>query len=253
METKRVGLIVCEIFFREVAWMAARSEEILDIVFMPKGLHDLGGDKMRVILQEEINKMNQKEYDRILLFYALCNKGTAGLRTTRNPVVIPRGHDCITLFMGSKERYDKFFFENTGTYFHTTGWVERGSGDDQYFDERLGPEKSLQGLIDKYGEENGKYLWEILNPARNYKSIVYINMPYEGLPDLRKQSQQKAKERELDWFEIQGDTGLLERLLKGPYHDEEFLILKPGYETFATHDERILDVKPCCCEVVRTG
>ena len=133
MEKKRAGLIACEIFFREVAYYAARGPQVIDAVFLPKGLHDSGGEKMRETLQAEIDKMQEKDYSRIILGYALCNNGIVGLTGRRLPLVIPKAHDCIAVFMGSRKRYRDYFFANTGTYFHTAGWLERGTPEDRYF------------------------------------------------------------------------------------------------------------------------
>ena len=57
---------------------------------------------------------------------ALCSNGLVGLTARNIPVVVPRAHDCITLFLGSKERYLDYFQSHTGVYFKTSGWIERG-------------------------------------------------------------------------------------------------------------------------------
>jgi len=240
-EPPRVGLIACEIFFREVAYFAARSPEVLDIVFLPKGLHDLGGAKMRERLQVEIDRLNEKDYSKILLAYALCNNGTAGLTTRRTPVVIPRAHDCITLFLGSRQRYGEYFFNHPGTYFHTTGWLERGKGEAQAFGSQPGVESSLEAFIEKYGEENGRYLWKMLDPLKHYHKIAYIHLSLSGLPDLRKQSQAMAQERGWQWEQLEGDSRLLERLICGPQDEEDFLVLHPGATIVPTHNAKVID------------
>jgi hypothetical protein len=81
---------------------------------MGKGLHNLGDIKMRRILQEEIEKVEPDKYEAILLGYGLCNNGTLDLRAAV-PVVIPKAHDCITLLLGSKEKYREYFDQNPGT------------------------------------------------------------------------------------------------------------------------------------------
>ena len=123
--TKRYILIGCEIMFREICLCAAQSNNIIDLVFMPKGLHDVGQKNMSQTLQNELDKIDSKKYDAILLCYGLCNYGVKGLSAAL-PMVIPKAHDCITLFMGSKEKYTEYFKNNPGTFFHTSGWLERG-------------------------------------------------------------------------------------------------------------------------------
>jgi hypothetical protein len=38
--------------------------------------------------------------------YGLCNLALTSLRARAVPVVVPRAHDCITLYLGSRQRYD---------------------------------------------------------------------------------------------------------------------------------------------------
>lgn len=244
MEAKRVGLIACEIFFREAAYYAAVGPQVIDAVFLPKGLHDLGGEKMRETLQAEIDKMQEKDYSRIILGYALCNNGVVGLTGKRFPLVIPRAHDCISLFMGSRKRYQDYFFANSGTYFHTAGWLERGMPGDQYFDSQSGPRQTLEDFIAKYGEDNGRYLYQALDPEKNYHKILYITLPLPGLPDYREFSREMAKEKGWEWEEMAGDCGLLKKLIEGPYSEEDFLIVEPGRKSIATNDDKIIGTAP---------
>lgn len=244
MEKKRIGLIACEIFFREIAYYAARGPQVIDAVFLPKGLHDLGGDKMRETIQAEIDKMQEKDYSRIILGYALCNNGIAGLTGRRFSLIAPKAHDCIAVFMGSRKRYQDYFFANTGTYFHTPGWLERGTPEGKYFDSQLGPRQSLDDFIVKYGEENGRYLHQILDPEKNYHKILYITLPLSGLPDYRDLSRETAKEKGWEWEEMVGDGSLLKQLVEGPYPKEDFLRVEPGWKIVATNDEKIIGSVP---------
>ena len=65
-------------------------------------------------------------HDAVALAYGLCNNGLAGLEARRVPLVLLRAHDCITAFLGSRDRYARYFEDRPGTYFETTGWLERG-------------------------------------------------------------------------------------------------------------------------------
>lgn len=251
MEKKRIGLIVCEIFFREICHYAAGGPQVIDAVFLPKGLHDLGGAKMRETIQAEIDKMQEKDYSRVILGYALCNNGIVGLTGRRFSLVAPKAHDCITMFMGSRKRYQDYFFANTGTYFHTTGWLERGTPEGQYsaatpkhFDSQLGLRESLDDFIAKYGEENGRYLHQILDPEKNYHKILYITLPLSGLPDYRNLSREMAKEKGWEWEEMVGDSIFLKQLIEGPYPESDFLVAEPGWKIIATNDEKIIGSVP---------
>lgn len=97
-------LIACDIFVREVSYIIASSLSTINVKFLEKGLHERP-DYLREILQREIVQASQGEYnyDAILLAYALCGNSTKGIIAKDLPVVIPKAHDCITLFLGSSE------------------------------------------------------------------------------------------------------------------------------------------------------
>jgi hypothetical protein len=111
---------------------------------MEKGLHDVGTKKMSAMLQSEIDKVDAEKYDMILLCYGLCNNGICNLHSSL-PIVIPRAHDCITLLMGSKEKYKDYFEKIPGTFFLSSGRHERnkGPGDTEDTTHRNGSRKNL--------------------------------------------------------------------------------------------------------------
>ena len=65
---------------------------------------------------EESNQVLRRiEYDAILLGYCLCSNGIVGLSSRKVPLIIPRGHDCITLLLGSREKYQEYFNTHRGS------------------------------------------------------------------------------------------------------------------------------------------
>ena len=84
-------------FWRASATTAPQSpRNIIDLKLVQQGLHDVGEPKMSASLQEELDAVDQAQYDAILLGYGLCNNGIRNLRASI-PIVVPRAHDCITL------------------------------------------------------------------------------------------------------------------------------------------------------------
>jgi len=118
-------LISCEIFFREMEFLLEQSPHAIDVEFLQKGLHDIPTEEMLKRLQAQVDKASEQDYDAILLGYGLCNNGLVGLRARGVQLILPRAHDCITLFFGSRKKYQAYFDANLGTYFLTTGWIER--------------------------------------------------------------------------------------------------------------------------------
>lgn len=244
----RLKLIGCEVLCRELYYAAALSTNLVDVEFLPKGLHDIGAQPMRDRLQAVVDRVEPDKYDSILLGYALCNNGLVGLKSRHTPLILPRAHDCITLFMGSKERYEQYFYANPGVYFKTTGWTERGEPTGELsqlsIQRQMGMDSEYQDLVAKYGEENAQYLWETLcQGLRNYSQITFIEMGIER--DSRYEDDARADARQRGWrFEkVRGDLGLLRRLADGPWDEAEFLTVHPGYEIGASYDSGIVTVQ----------
>ena len=122
----RLKLIACEVLYREMCAAIAHSPHEVDVEFLPKGLHNLGGAAMHARLQEIADAAGPGPLRRraVRLRAMRQRRGRAG--QPQLPLVIPRAHDCIALLMGSRERYRKYFEDNPGVYFRSTGWLERG-------------------------------------------------------------------------------------------------------------------------------
>jgi hypothetical protein len=239
-------LIACEIMFREICYCASQSRNIIDIQFMPKGLHDIGETKMAPILQSEIDNVDTIKYDAVLLGYGLCNNGICGLHAGL-PLVVPRAHDCITLLLGSKEKYNQYFDSNPGTFFKSPGWVERDldpNSSAQSITSQLGIEHTYQDYLKKYGADDAQYLMETLGDwFKNYKKLTYIDT-CKGIGDFevyKELTKQQAKDKGWEYEELQGDMGLLARLLDGEWDEHEFLVIPPNQSIQAFYDrEKII-------------
>lgn len=245
----RLKLIACEILYRELCAAAARSINQVDIEFLPKGLHDIGPAGMRRRIAEAIAAVDSARYEAILLGYCLCSNGIVGLRAEGLPLVIPRGHDCMTLFFGGLQRYLDYFHKNPGTYFKTTGWIERGEQLEQLSAEaiqnQLGLNCSFQELAARYGEENARFLVEQLgNLTRNYRQITYIEMGVGPEDPFIQKARQEAAEKGWRFDHVAGDMSLLQSLVDGPWDEERFLVVPPGREVVPCFDDRLIQAQP---------
>jgi hypothetical protein len=122
----RLKALACEVFARQVYAAAAESPCVVDVELLDKGLHR-DANELRAALQARIDAVPPGRFDAVALVYGLCNRGTEGLIARHAPLVLPRAHDCITLFLGSRQRYLAEFDANPGTYYYSTEWVERGA------------------------------------------------------------------------------------------------------------------------------
>lgn len=242
-------LVACEILYREFCWAVARSPHRVDVHFMPKGLHDLGHPGMCYRLGEELAGLDLRGYDALLLGYGLCNNGIMGLQAREIPLVVPRAHDCITLFFGSKERYLEYFFSHPGVYFKTTGWIERGESLQQLGPQpnrrRSGPDMTFEEMVEKYGEDNARYLWEQLQLfTRHYHTLVFIEMGIEPDDRFERQVREEAASRGWKFEKVRGDLRLIRQLVDAEWDERDFLIVPPGHRIVPSFDEKIVSAEP---------
>jgi len=223
--TKRFQLIVCKVLQREAYFCAARSPNVVDVVLMEQGLHD-EPDRLRREVQETLQRtcdIQGRPYDASLLGYGLCSNGTVGLQA-QIPIVIPRGHDCITLLLGSKERYREYFDSHRGTYWYSPGWIEAGKQPSRQRYERL-----LAEYTEKYGEDNAHYLLEVEQTwMKEYQWATYVDWGLVDSGRYRAFTKQCAEFLGWQYDEQPGDAGLMQRFVDGVWDEQEFLVVEPG-------------------------
>lgn len=236
----RIALLACSVFEREIALLAGGAAHIAETRQLEMGLHDRP-DWLRAELQKNLDAVDARpDIEAVVLAYGLCGRGTAGLRPLRHKLVIPRAHDCITVFMGSKEKFAEHQRACPSCYYYTPGW-NRGR--------RVpGPEKlaALRAeLAKKFEPEDVEFLvatereqWALHDTA------TYLDL---GTDDAETEADYARRCAEsLGWkFErIRGDAKLLEDLLWGNWDTERFQIIEPGQQLGHAPDESILRAEP---------
>ena len=234
----RLLLIACKVLYREFCYYAAISRNLVELSFLEQGLHNEPA-KLRERAQAEIDAADEGGgYDAILLGYGLCSNGVEGLRSSKHKLVVPRAHDCITFFLGSKERYAACFREHPGTYWYTPGWIEtNGAADKPRYD------AVYREYVAKYGEDNARYLFEVLQAwIEHYDRAAYVDLGFCDNARYREHTKGVAAERRWEYVEVDGDPRLVIDLLEGNWDSERFLVVEPGEAVRASHDECILRV-----------
>lgn len=231
----RLKVLACKVLTRELGFLSASCPNYLDITWLRQGYHD-EPDRLRSILQECIDKIDSGDdpfscgehvgdFDAIVLGYGLCSNGICGVSSKRYPIVVPRAHDCVTLFLGSKERYREIFDKTGGgAFWYTPGWIENSlvPSEETY-------RKKLAAYTQKYGEENAEYLMEMEQKwMEDYSAVAYVEMPGIHYPDYRGYSRECAKFLGWDHREFSGNDTLLRDLIAGNWDEERFLIIPPG-------------------------
>lgn len=240
-------LIHCQVFTREIEHLVARSAHSVDLESIPMGLHSLGVE-MRPHLQECIDAADPLGYDAILLGYALCGRGTEGLRAGHTQLVLPRAHDCIGVLMGSRHRYADYFQNHPGVYYRSPGWVEFQTPDlklQPAFPAQknpMGDRTTLEEFIAKYGEDNGRYLYEQFSAfRRHYSGLTYISSGVASDQACRTQARAEAAKEGWKFEEVTGSLTLFDRLINGPWDTADFLVVPSGAAIRTTLNDDIVD------------
>ncbi|MCL4369948.1 MAG: DUF1638 domain-containing protein [Chloroflexi bacterium] len=181
-------------------------------VVVEQGLHRTP-DRLRECLQKEIDAL---DVDEILLGYGLCGNGVAGLRSSRARLVVPRVDDCISLLLGSLQRYREEFEREPGTYWFSQGWIDHSQD----------PFKEYQRCIGKYGEETAR--WVAREMMKGYHRTALIDTGVCPVSRLREYARQFADFFSLDYDEVAGSDDLLRELVSPERQDHHFVVVEPG-------------------------
>lgn len=239
----RILCVACDVMARPVYLAAAHSPHVVNVVLEPFGLH-VTPKNLREVLQSHIHKADQAgNYDAVVLAYGLCGKAAHGLMAGRIPLVIPRAHDCITLFLGGRTRYNAEFANCPGTNWYVQDFVERGD----YETNSLaigaftaGDAETLYAVyLEKYGADNATYLMEVMQAwQEHYERAAYIDLGNGNGVKASERARNDAQRRGWRFECLAGDLALIRRLLNATW-DADFLILQPGQTVEMTGDGEI--------------
>jgi hypothetical protein len=237
---KRFKCLACEVFARPAYLAAAESSSIVDVELLPKGLHDRAED-LRLTLQEKIDACSG--YDAILLAYGLCGRATAGLVANRIPLVLPRAHDCITLFLGSRSHYQKEFEREPGTYWYVRDYLERQDGRQIPLSTGANEIGTYESWVEKYGKDNADYLLATVGKwETHYDRGVYIDFGLPGEQETLEYARRQSQARGWRFQILRGDFCLLKQLLNGEWGDD-FLVVPEGRSVEMITGEDIIQIR----------
>ena len=203
-------MIVCQTVEAEMRPLLPPDAEFR---VLRQGLHRTP-DKLRESLQQEIATVDA---DEILLGYGLCGNGVVGLSSPRARLVVPRVDDCISLLLGSFERYREEFQKEPGTYWLSSGWIDRAEAD---------PYKEYQRCVEKYGEETAR--WVAREMIKGYRRTALIDTGTCPVARLRQYATNFANFFDLDYAEVEGSDQLLRELVSRERRDDQFVVVEPG-------------------------
>ena len=154
---------------------------------------------------------------------------------------MPRAHDCCTILLGSKQRFEENFKDAPSTPFSSVGYMERG----EYFlrtDDGVPKVESGDAyaqLVEQFGEEDAKYVWETMHPPaldHGTGRAVFIDIPETTPRELVETFKQKATEAGKECVHMQGSLRLIQNLIDGRWDAADFLTIPPAHKTTGVYD-----------------
>ena len=241
----QTALLACGVFEQEIALHAHGATHIAETRFFEMGLHDRP-DQLRATLQENLDAVDARaDIAAVVLAYGLCGRGTVGLHPLRHKLVIPRAHDCIAVFMGSKEAYAEHQHRCPACYYYTPGW---NRGRRVPGPERL--EATRAELAAKFEPDDVEFVIESERETwAMHDTATYLDL---GTADAEAEADYARKcAGWLSWkFEhLRGDPKLLHDLLWGNWDSKRFQIIEPGMKLGHAPDETIMRAEPVTANI----
>jgi len=218
-KTQPVVVISCAVFQHLLEEMLPQELDAA-VTFLDYGLHVVPKN-LRATVQKTIDSVPEPSL--IVLGYGLCGNGLNGIKAGEHTLLVSRADDCISILMGSYDKYLEQFNGNPGTYYLTKGWLESGSD----------PLQEYHNMLEKYGAETAAWLMD--EQYQHYKKLVLIAHTQEDLDKYRPRALQVAKYCErwgMQYGELLGsDTyvgGLVKAITTVKESNEDFLLISPG-------------------------
>lgn len=242
----RLKILACKILFRELSALAAHCENIIDVTYLKQDFHNTP-ELLQAQLQAEIDKLDNAQdpytgsfdFNAILLGYGLCSNAVVGLVSQKYPIVIPKAHDCISLFLGSREKYKCYFDTHQGgIYWYSRSWIESTPMPSK---ERY--DHTYKHYLEKYGEDNAQYLMEMEQDwLVKYNTCAFVD--WQSFDTQHAKDYTKACADYLGWQyeELQGSDALLKNLLDGNWSSHDFLVIPPQKTIAPSYDESVVKI-----------
>ncbi len=233
----RLAVITCAVLEDEIRHFAAASPIVTHIHVLEQGLHN-DPPALRRQLQEAVDHVERAtDADAIALGYGLCSRGIEGVAARRCRLVITRAHDCITLLLGSRDRYARYVAAHPGTYWYSPGWNRHHTppGPDRYH-------KLREKYEQQYGPDNAQYLIEVESQwMTSYSRATYVHLTVGATEADRQYTRDCAAWLGWSYDQVDGDPQLLVNLLGGRWDERDFLVLDPGQTLRMTADDRVIE------------
>ncbi len=217
-DAKPIVIIACQVF-KEMLADAMPPNLAAKTIYLDYGLHRTP-HKIVSSVQQLLDELETPSL--VVLGYGLCGNGITGIEARHHTLLVPRADDCITMFLGSRQRYYEEFEREPGTYWLSKGWLESGSH----------PLKEYEEYRQKYGAEDA--MWLLDQQYQHYKRLVFVAHNQHDLDHYREQAQAVSRFCErwgMRYEEILGSDQFLKQLVAVAQDisqaDDNFVIIPP--------------------------
>jgi hypothetical protein len=247
-QNRKPYVIACAVLALDIKAVAEKLGTDIGVRYLEGGLHERP-HLLREKLQAAIDEISASgRCERIMVGYGVCGRGTVGIQARDIPLVIPKVHDCMALFMGGDREYQREFKKYPGTYYISAGWYEEKT---EPFSQQkktvfLGDQKlSYDELVDKYGENAAKETYRFLSTwKQNYHRAAFIETDVKQSPRYETYAREMAHEYGWQYEKIPGDHALIEKLLVARETNDEILVVQPNHVIQFDSLESKLSAKP---------
>lgn len=225
----------CRVFTRELSYFIAKSPNVVDVTYLPQGLHEspqiLAAELQAAIakFRDEVESWQRRRRpDYLALAFGLCSDSIVGIEAIDVPIVVPRVDDCVGMYLGSEQRYLEYFHKYKGTFWAFPSWGESTPSIDENYREVMraeylkrydGDEDVVDDLMDMED-----------SMTANYHNVGFISSELAIDPEgSRAQAKRYAERHGWSFMEFEGDLSLMEQLVNGPWDEDKFLVVPPGY------------------------
>lgn len=205
-------VITCETIKDEVLLLLQQSGLDYPAIWLDPALHR-SPDRLRDRIAQELAGLPKPSL--VLLPMGCCGGGVDNIATGPHTLIVPRCDDCLTLLLGSMARRLRIQHE-AGTYFLTSGWL-RGIND-------LVAE--YKETVNRMGEKKAQRACRLT--MAGYKRYMLIETGTYDLEPCRQKMAALSEMLNLALESTPGDLGWLERMLSGPWAEDEFITTPPN-------------------------
>lgn len=246
----RIKIIACKALFRELSFLAATSENTVDLTFLRQGLHDTP-QLLKGALQKELNLLDTgqdlhscaalpgKDWDVVILGYGFCGGALDGLYSKKYLLAAPRVHDCISLLLGGSAAYESELSAHPGTFYYTPSWIENA-----FVPSQENYEAGKKELSQKFGKDAASFALDPAQTLGHYNACAYLSLLQLPLPSFRAYTKKAAEYLGFSYRELSGRIDILQAMIDGRLDEDIFVLARPGEQLCATQGQDLLLARP---------